>query len=237
MTPLILCQLYSDVMSTYGDQGNLTYLAYLLRAQGIAIETIQHRYGQSVPKADIYIFGGGQDGAQILVARDLAGAQGDKLRHYLKQSYCLAICGGYQLLGQFYLQRDGRLIQGLGHLPIATTASDDRMVGPVILARQFGAGERTIVGFENHSGKSHILDDSPAFARVISGNGNNGIDQTEGIVYGRTIGTYLHGPLLPRNPHVAAWWLKDLLREYVFHLPPALGHEKLAHQAYLADIR
>lgn len=229
-----ICQLYSDLMSTYGDQGNVRYLAYFLLQHRIRPLVTYHRHGELIPEADIYIFGGGQDQSQILVAKDLQGENGIRLSQFLQQSYCLAICGGYQLLGKYYLQKDGQSINGLGYLPIVTVASSKRLVGHVIIKRQFNDQQRTIVGFENHSGRTYIIDDSEPLGLVTHGAGNNGDDRTEGIIYQKTIGTYLHGPIFPRNPHLAYWWLKELLRAYG-HVanPPRLEWEKAAHQAYL----
>lgn len=232
-----VCQLYSDIMSTYGDQGNLRYLEHFLAGQRISTKISRHTLGQQIPKADIYLFGGGQDATQLLAAADLALENGRRLRQHLDQAYCLAICGGYQLLGKYYIDQNEKVIDGLGYLPVATVASKDRMVGHLIIKRQFGQTDRTIVGFENHSGKTQILDGSPALGEVITGRGNNGHDKGEGIVFGRTIGTYLHGPVLPLNPHLAFWWLKELIVKYGQPLAaPALKSERLAHQNYARQI-
>lgn len=229
-----ICQLYSDIMSTYGDRGNVLYLADFFRRYQIEPVVQLHHFGQSIPKADIYIFGGGQDRSQIAVSHDLQTTHGDQLRSYLQDAYCLAVCGGYQLLGKFYLLQDGQMIRGLNYLPVMTIASPDRAVGPVILSRQFGQRKRTVVGFENHSGKTYILDGSKSLGEVEKGSGNNGSDQAEGIIYQKTIGTYLHGPILPRNPHLVRWWLNDLLpKTRLSRL--SWQAERLAHQAYLAQ--
>lgn len=232
-----VCQLYSDIMSTYGDQGNLRYLEHFLAGQRIPTKIIRHTLGQPILEADIYLFGGGQDATQLLVAADLALENGQRLRRYLDQAYCLAICGGYQLLGKYYIDQNQKIIDGLDYLPIATVASKDRMVGHLIIKRRFGKIDRTIVGFENHSGKTQILDGSPALGKIVAGKGNNGQDGGEGIVYGRTIGTYLHGPVLPLNPHLAFWWLKDLILRYGQPLTaPVLVSERLAHRHYAKQI-
>lgn len=233
--PITICQLYADVMSTYGDRGNVLYLSHFLTQQGINHIITRHCYGQPIKPATIYIFGGGQDTAQTLVANDLKVNNGQKLLTYLQDSYCLAICGGYQLLGRYYILKNGERIDGLGYLPIATVASDDRQVGPIVIKRPFNGINRTIVGFENHSGKSYILDGSPPLGQVLKGGGNNGNDRTEGIIFNKTIGTYLHGPVLPRNPHLAYWWLKDLISEQSPLASPNLIYEKQAHKAYLTQ--
>ncbi len=230
---MIICQLYSDIMSTYGDRGNALYLLHFFEQLGLDTKVIWHRYGEDMPKANIYIFGGGQDGSQVLVSRDLQTIHGEQLHDLLQTSYCLAICGGYQLLGRSYITKEGASLTGLDFLPIMTVASSERMVGPVIAYRQFNENKRTVVGFENHSGKTHILDESSALATIIKGNGNNGTDKKEGIVYKKTIGTYLHGPILPRNPHVVYWWLKDLIED--IEVRPVLEIERLAHRSYLGQ--
>jgi len=232
-TIITICHLYADIMSTYGDRGNVLYLSHFLTQQGINHVITRHCYGQSIKPATIYVFGGGQDASQTLVAKDLQDANGIRLKYYLQKSYCLAICGGYQLLVRYYLMKNGQRLDGLGYLPIATVASDDRLVGPVVIKRPFNGINRTIVGFENHSGKTFILDDSPPLGQVLKGGGNNGNDQTEGIIFNKTIGTYLHGPVLPRNPHLAYWWLRDLVNEYQRYIEPNLIYEKQAHYSYL----
>lgn len=228
---ITICQLYSDIMSTYGDRGNTEYVAYFLAQHAIEYTVIYHRYGQPIPKATIYIFGGGQDSAQLLVAHDLQGENGEQLRRYLADAYCLAVCGGYQLLGRYYITADGTMIDGIGYLPVVTVAGKQRFTGHVVGLRTFGRRKRTVVGFENHSGRSYILDGSEPLLRVWRGHGNNGNDRGEGIVFGRTIGTYLHGPILPRNPHLVYWWLKDILISSRQRVDISL--EKLAHRRYV----
>ena len=227
-----IVQLYSDLLSTYGDRGNTLYLQYFLHSHGITNRVVWHRYGETIPQSQIYIFGGGQDASQRLVAYDLQGRNGDDLTQYLGDAYCLAVCGGFQLLGQYYqLSNRGRL-EGLGILPVVTMAGKGRFVGKVCGYRYFGSTQRTIVGFENHSGRTFATGAAQPLVTLLEGNGNNGEDGTEGIVQGKIIGTYLHGPILARNPHLAAWWLKDLLAGYRIRSID-LTKEKAAHQHYL----
>ncbi len=236
MRSIVICQLYIDLMSTYGDQGNLLYLEYFFRDHGVESSVIRHSYGQPIPPADIYLFGGGQDLSQQLVAADLQSDNGARLRAYLNQSHCLAVCGGYQLLGRSYTLADGKVLPGLGFLPIVTHSSSERMVGPIVIAKEFEGHKRTVIGFENHSGKTFLDEGTTALGQVIKGSGNNGQDKSEGIVWQQTIGTYLHGPILPRNPHLAYWWLKDLLP--ALELRPTLNWqtERSAHKSYLQEI-
>lgn len=222
-----LVQLYSDIMSTYGDRGNVIYIEHFLRQNDKNFETYYHTYGQPIPEADIYVFGGGQDSSQLLVSLDLTIRQGNVLKKYLKNAHCLAVCGGYQLLGKYYMQKDGTVIDGLGYLPVVTVAGPERMVGHVAGKRFMRGQARSVVGFENHSGKTYILDNSAPLLRVPEGKGNNGVDGTEGIVFQKTIGTYLHGPVLPRNPHLLHWWLRDLVSQLN---KPNLTWERKAHR-------
>lgn len=228
-----ICHLYADIMSTYGDRGNVDYLEYFLMNLGLSVTVLDHNYREMIPEAEIYVFGGGQDSAQVLVAHDLQTYHGERLRSLLERSYCLAICGGYQLLGKYYMQLNGQMIDGLGYLPVATVAGAERMSGHVVGMRKFGHRYRSVVGFENHSGRTYILDESKPLMRVVCGGGNNGTDRGEGIVYGKTIGTYLHGPILPRNPHLVYWWLRDMLPREIINRPGLLA-EKNAHLSLLA---
>lgn len=231
-----ICHLYADIMSTYGDRGNVDYLEYFLSSLGMSVIVLSHAYGDMIPEAEIYVFGGGQDSAQVLVSHDLQSHHGDRLKTLLERSYCLAVCGGYQLLGKYYMQLNGRMIDGLAYLPVATIAGTERMSGYVVGIRKFGHRYRSIVGFENHSGRTYILDESKPLMKVVRGGGNNGTDRGEGIVYSKTIGTYLHGPILPRNPHLVYWWLRELLIQGT-GIHPDLSVERSAHEGILRKFR
>jgi CobQ-like glutamine amidotransferase family enzyme len=228
-----LCQLYSDILSTYGDRGNILYLEYWFQALGIPCQTVCHQYQQPIPEADVYVFGGGQDSAQRLVAQDFLGEAGERLRRFLPDHFCLAICGGYQLLGHYYIPNNGPILMGLKYLPIGTVAGSERLVGPVAITRQFGRQRRTIVGFENHSGRTVYLEPAEPLGRILAGGGNNDVDGTEGIIYQKIIGTYLHGPILPRNPHLIYWWLKPLVSKYRRYQTLDLRTERWAHREQL----
>lgn len=232
MTTIV--QLYSDVLSTYGDRGNTLYIQYFLRKHGIVNRVVWHRYGEAIPEADIYVFGGGQDASQRLVASDLQDTNGELLKRYLTTAHCLAICGGYQLLGEYYQISDGSRIQGLGILPIVTLSGKKRFVGKVVGCRSLGSTNRTIVGFENHSGRTFAIAQARPLLQVVSGHGNNAQDGTEGIVLDKIIGTYLHGPVMARNPHLLAWWLRDLLVSQRLRSIDLSG-ERVAHRNYLDE--
>lgn len=210
--------LYPSLMSTYGDIGNIICLNQ--RAGWRDIEVTVHALELDVPipkDIDFYFFGGGQDTAQQALGTDLLEKKGERLRDDISKGVpLLAICGGYQLLGNFYQPFDGTSIQGLGIFPVETYGSQDRMIGDLIIqANQLlgFSGEQTIVGFENHSGKTRYIDAKKAqpLGQVLGGFGNNGEDKTEGCTVNNAIGCYLHGSLLPKNPHLADWLLMRML--------------------------
>ncbi|MSQ37630.1 MAG: glutamine amidotransferase [Chloroflexi bacterium] len=202
---LRIVHLYPDLMSIYGDRGNVRTLERRAAWRDIAVEVRTCTAGETLDPewADLYFFGGGQDRGQHLVGADLASANGAALRSAIAGgSAVLAVCGGYQLLGHQYAPQTGPVIPGLGVLDVTTRATKTRFVGD-LLAERDGA---TLVGFENHSGLTTLGPAAVPLARVTHGHGNNGKDRTEGAVQGAIIGTYCHGSVLPKNP-----WLADLL--------------------------
>ena len=208
---LRIAHLYPDLMSIYGDRGNVLALERRARWRGIAAETRACTVGDALDPAwaDLYFFGGGQDQGQDLVGADLAGPNGAALRAAIAGGAAvLAVCGGLQLLGHEYVPETGPRIAGLGVLDLTTRAGKTRFVGN-LLARHDAArhdGGDTLVGFENHSGRTYLGPGAAPLARVLVGRGNNGEDGTEGAVQGAVVGTYCHGSVLPKNP-----WLADLL--------------------------
>ncbi|MSQ37198.1 MAG: glutamine amidotransferase [Chloroflexi bacterium] len=202
---LRITHLYPDLMSIYGDRGNVRTLERRAAWRDIAVEVRSCTVGQTLEPdwADLYFFGGGQDQGQDLVGQDLAGANGGALRLAITGGAAvLAVCGGYQLLGHHYVPGTGPAIPGLGVLDVTTRVEKERFVGNLLAERD---GE-TLVGFENHSGLTYLGASAAPLARVTRGRGNNGKDRTEGAVQGAVIGTYCHGSVLPKNP-----WLADLL--------------------------
>jgi CobQ-like glutamine amidotransferase family enzyme len=160
---------------------------------------------------DLFYIGGGQDREQALVAPDLAGKRG-LVEAVEAGAAVLAVCGGYQLLGRFYRERSGEELPGIGLLPLHTVAGERRMIGDVLLECELMPGwRRTLAGFENHAGRTILDDGAEPLGRVIAGFGNDGESGFEGCRAGRAIGTYLHGPLLPRNPWLADWLLAEAL--------------------------
>jgi CobQ-like glutamine amidotransferase family enzyme len=232
--------LYPDYLNIYADRGNIAVLAARARARGHDLDVRAIGMRDPVPggEVDLFYVGGGQDREQELVAHDL-GAKAEPLREAVERGAAfLAVCGGYQLLGRSYLDVAGNELPGIGLLPLHTVAGDRRMIGDVLLDCAW-AGE-TLAGFENHAGRTILDDGAEPLGRVVAGFGNDGSSGYEGCRYRRAYGTYLHGPLLPRNP-----WLADrLLEEALAHagveerlapLPDELEHE--AHGVSAARAR
>jgi CobQ-like glutamine amidotransferase family enzyme len=230
--------LYPDLMSIYGDRGNVLALTQRAKWRGMDVETRAFTTGETwdADWADVYFFGGGQDQGQDIVGTDLGGANGDALKRSIDGGAAVfSVCGGYQLLGHEYVPEVGDPIRGLGVMDVTTRAGKVRFVGNLLCETADG---RTLIGFENHSGYTYLGPGAKPLGRVIAGHGNNGTDKTEGAVQGRLIGCYLHGSALPKNP-----WLADQLitwglarRHGAVELAPLDDAEELAAQAAAAEV-
>ena len=242
MTTLRIGWLYGHEMNIYGDRGNVLALARRAEWRGLQPEIVTIGVGEELDAAgvDLYFWGGGQDREQIRVADDLAGPKGAALRVALEDGApLLAVCGGYQLLGHHYHPHDGDDLPGIGVLDIASEAGRERYIGnSVIETPEFG----TLVGFENHSGKTWLGDGVMPLGHVQVGKGNNGVDGTEGARRLNVIGCYLHGSLLPKNPRLADWLIARALERKAgmdVSLPPLddtleeRAHERAAERARL----
>jgi lipid II isoglutaminyl synthase (glutamine-hydrolysing) len=211
---VVVGHLYPDYLNIYADRGNMAVLAQRAAWRGIEFAVDPVGMGDELaPGAhDLYYIGGGQDREQALVAKDLA-AKGAALRRAVDEGAALlAVCGGYQLLGGFYRGRDGEELPGVGLFPHHTVAGERRMIGDVLLECELRPGERrTLAGFENHAGRTYLDDGAEPLGRVVAGFGNDGESGYEGCRVGLALGTYLHGPLLPRNPWLADWLLSAAL--------------------------
>ena len=189
---------------------------------------------------DLIYVGGGQDREQALVARDIAG-KGEALREAVADGAAiLAVCGGYQLLGRFYRERSGAELPGADVLPLHTVAGERRMIGDVLLDCELEPGARqTMAGFENHAGRTVLEDGAEPLGRVVAGFGNDGSSGFEGCRAGRVVGTYLHGPLLPRNPWFADWLLAQAIAHRTGEAPvfEPLGDELEAEAHAVAAAR
>jgi CobQ-like glutamine amidotransferase family enzyme len=211
---LRIVHLFPDLLSVYGDTGNIRTLVVRSEARRIAVElTVVLAESSKLPPGDLFVIGGGQDRDQVAVARSLQRIGDALVREVGDGAAVLAVCGGYQSLGVEHRMPGERTMRGPGVLDVRTVGGPRRLVGPVVARLEdpiFGPVERTIVGFENHSGRTAIGPESRPLARIEVGHGNNDEDGTEGVLetpgarglLGLRIGTYLHGPLLPRNPHL-----------------------------------
>jgi CobQ-like glutamine amidotransferase family enzyme len=207
---IVVGHLFPDYLNIYADRGNIAVLTrraawrgHELEVRGLGADDVA-RPGEH----DLYYIGGGQDREQELIAPALA-AQGDALRAAVEDGAALlAVCGGYQLMGSFYRDQSGDELPGVGLFPLHTVAGERRMIGDVLLECELEPGERrTLAGFENHAGRTYLEDGAEPLGRVLAGFGNDGESGFEGCRVGRAVGTYLHGPLLPRNPWLADWLL------------------------------
>jgi CobQ-like glutamine amidotransferase family enzyme len=199
--------LYADYLNIYADRGNIAVLARRAAWRGHELDVANVSIGDRFDPAesDLLYIGGGQDREQALVAADFA-SKADAVHAAVAGGVAmLAVCGGYQLLGRFYRDRDGTELPGIGLLPLHTIAGARRMIGDVLLDCEW-AGQ-TLAGFENHAGRTVLDAGARPLGRVVYGFGNDGESGFEGCRLDRVVGTYLHGPLLPRNPWLADWLL------------------------------
>ena len=239
--------LYPEYLNIYADRGNIAVFDRRARARGHDLDVQAVTVGIALePGAhDLLYIGGGQDREQAMIAPDLA-ARGEAIRGAIEGGAALlAVCGGYQLLGRGYRGRDGSWMPGASLFPHETIAGESRMIGDVLLQSALPEEPaQTIAGFENHAGRTVLDADAAPLGRVVSGYGNDGASGYEGCRVGRALGTYLHGPLLPRNP-----WLADLLLSWALAhatgsepaplepLPDELEHEAHAVSAARARAR
>ena len=206
--------LYPEYLNIYADRGNIAVLDRRAALRGHQFEVRAVGIGDALDPAahDLLYIGGGQDREQGLVAPDLV-AKGEALHDANARGVAmLAVCGGYQLLGRGYRARDGSVLPGAGLFAHETVAGDARMIGDVLLECELEPGHREqVAGFENHAGRTLLDAGAEPLGRVVHGFGNDGVSGFEGARLGRAIGTYLHGPLLPRNPWLADWVLSQAL--------------------------
>jgi lipid II isoglutaminyl synthase (glutamine-hydrolysing) len=234
--------LYPDYLNIYADRGNMAVLARRAAWRGHELEVEAVSMGDTLrPGAhDLLYVGGGQDREQALVAVDLA-AKADAVHDAAAGGAAvLAVCGGYQLLGRHYRDREGVELPGVGLFPLHTAAGERRMIGDVLLDCEWAG--RTLAGFENHAGRTYLDAGTSPLGRVVHGFGNDGESGFEGCRAGRAIGTYLHGPLLPRNPWLADWILAQALAHATGGEPPELEPlpdelEARAHEVAAARAR
>lgn len=214
---LNICHLYPDILNLYGDRGNIIAMKRRLEARGIGVTIEECSIGQpiDIEKHDIFFIGGGQDFEQEVLLRDLAGGKGRDIRTAVEEEKVfLAICGGYQMLGQYYKTWDGNQLDFIGAINVHTVGAKERMIGNYMYRTTPESGGTIVVGFENHSGKTYLGADVAPLGMMLKGHGNNGEDQTEGARYKNVFATYSHGSLLPKNP---------VLCDFILHT--ALSHK------------
>ena len=209
-----MCALYPDLMNIYADRGNLLMLERRCVWRGIGFQVSPAGLGDDVDpdEHDLFYLGGGQDRDQRLCALDLVSTKRDALhRAAARGAIVLGVCGGYQLLGHRY-QLDAEDVPGLGLVDVETIRSPDgsRLIGNVAIEVRLDDGEpsRVLAGFENHGGRTRLGADEQPLGRVLKGHGNDGASGVEGVRRGSVIGTYLHGPLLPKNAWFADWLIR-----------------------------
>src|SRR5215469_12094570 len=213
--PLRLVWIYPDLLSTYGDRGNLLVLERRARLRGLPVDILEVDSDQLVPAdADIYLMGGGEDLPQTLATRRL-GADGGLAEAVRRGAVLFAVCAGYQMIGTEFGGADGEPMRGLGLLDIRSGRGERRGVGEILADVDPALGVPRLTGFENHQGVTRLGPQARPLARTLVGVGNG--DGTEGAYAGRVLGTYLHGPALVRNPGLA-----DLLLTWAVgqQLPP-----------------
>lgn len=226
---LTIGYLYGDLMNIYGDTGNIICLEKRCVWRGIDASVKQISIGNDLKagEVDLFFFGGGQDQAQTDVAKDLVKKASVLKEENERGVPLLAICGGYQLLGKYYQPFDGKKLEGVGIFKASTEASNDRMIGNIVIRSSFIVSSLTtknqsdeptneltnnlLVGFENHSGKTFLEKSGKPLGSVIKGFGNNGEDKSEGCISNNAIGCYMHGSLSPKNPELADWLIKKAL--------------------------
>jgi CobQ-like glutamine amidotransferase family enzyme len=222
---VVVGHLYPDYLNIYADRGNIAVLEQRARWRGIGFDYRTIGLGEAVRPGehDLFYVGGGQDREQALIAPDFASKGSPLIEAVDGGAAFLAVCGGYQLLGRFYRDRSGAELPGIGLLPHHTVAGERRMIGDVLLECELEPGKRhTLAGFENHAGRTYLDEGAQPLGRVVAGFGNNGEDGFEGARLGSAVGTYLHGPLLPRNAWLADWLLARALAHRSGGEPPEL---------------
>jgi CobQ-like glutamine amidotransferase family enzyme len=238
---VIVGHLYPDYLNIYADRGNIAVLARRAAWRGHELDVRSLSVGDEVRPGehDLLYVGGGQDREQALVAEDLAAKAAGVLEAVAGGAAVLAVCGGYQLLGRSYRDLHGADLPGIGLFPLETVAGTTRMIGDVLLECELESGERrTLAGFENHAGRTLLDSGAEPLGRVVAGFGNDGESGREGCRVGRAVGTYLHGPLLPRNPWFADWLLAQALAHRLGE-PPELEPlpDELETQAHAVSAR
>lgn len=201
---LRICHLYGNLMNTYGDNGNLLMLQYRAKKLGYEVETtlISLEEDFNAEDFDIVMFGGGQDFEQTVVAKDLQNKKEDLIQYIEDNGVVVAICGGFQLLGRYYVNASGERLNGISAIDVCTNGQfPSRLIGDIeIFNEEFG---ETYLGYENHIGRTYLGKNMKPLGKVFKGFGNNEEDHVEGCHYKNVFCSYFHGPILVRNQHLA----------------------------------
>lgn len=210
-TTVRIGHVYPELLGTYGDRGNALVLAQRCRRRGIAAEVVTVPAGDPLPAGlDVYLLGGGEDDPQEAAAAGLRAGRSTLERALSRGAVLFAVCAGFQLLGHGYETADGRRVEGLGLVDAHTRAGRPRLIGEVVVDTAAGLGVGLLTGFENHAGRTTLGPGATPLGRVLVG-GGNGVGGVDGVVAGRIIGTYLHGPVLARNPALADRLLLEIV--------------------------
>ena len=201
---LRICHLYGNLMNTYGDNGNLLMLQHRAKKLGYEVETtlISLEEDFNPDDFDIVMFGGGQDYEQTVVAKDLQNKKDALIQYIEDNGVVVAICGGFQLLGRYYVNASGERLNGISAIDVCTNGQfPNRLIGDVeIVNEEFG---ETYLGYENHIGRTYLGKNMKPLGKVVKGYGNNEEDHVEGCHYKNVFCSYFHGPILVRNQHLA----------------------------------
>ncbi|MDO4519247.1 MAG: glutamine amidotransferase [Eubacteriales bacterium] len=226
--------LYPDLLNLYGDRGNIQCMKKRCEWRGISAEIQEYRLGDRIDfeNLDIVLLGGGSDREQRIVCEKLKKIKSDFKEYVEDSGSVIAICGGYQLLGHYYDTSEGRM-EGLSLVDLYTEQGNPRLISNIVIQNDHFS--MPVVGFENHGGRTYIGENQP-FGRVVFGHGNNDDGKTEGVIYKNVIGTYLHGPLLPKNPEVCDYLLKNALERRYGNgeLMPLDDKEEIEANTYIA---
>ncbi|MDD3925833.1 MAG: glutamine amidotransferase [bacterium] len=237
---LRICHLYPDLMNLYGDGGNVLAVLQRCRWRGIETDVSGVSLGDVLDfrRFDIIFMGGGQDSEQRAVAADLQMKKGESIRETVEDgAVVLTICGGYQLFGQSYTTAEGEELPGIGVFDARTFPGKGRLTGNVVVESLTGDNDGTLVGFENHGGRTYLGPDTEPIGRVLIGGGNNGEDGLEGGRYLNAYGTYLHGSLLPKNPRFADRLIEAALTRRYGSMELTPLDDMLEHIAHKAAVR
>ncbi|MEY8428484.1 glutamine amidotransferase [Lachnospiraceae bacterium 46-15] len=231
---IVIGHLYPDLLNLYGDRGNIQCMMKRCEWRGIEAETIEYGLEDKVDfsKLDIVLLGGGSDREQMIVCRKLQEIREDFKEYVESEGVVIAVCGGYQLLGHYYQTDQGKM-EGLHLVDMYTEQKPGRLIDNIVLESELF--DMPVVGFENHGGRTKI-GNNRAFGKVLYGSGNDGESGYEGVLYKNVIGTYLHGPLLPKNPQVCDYLItRALERKYQekIILSPLEDKEEMEANSYI----